>query len=104
ILAPRPILIPRPILAPRPILIPRPILAPRPILIPRCVVAIKPGSLVTSHVVLLVPGPRVDWVGPTHVRERRASASMRPGHIPQQFHRDALAAANVQVRKSFGSK
>ncbi|MGC1732685.1 MAG: hypothetical protein WA731_08480 [Pseudonocardiaceae bacterium] len=53
---------------------------------------------------LLVPGPRVDWVGPTHVRERRASASMRPGHIPQQFHRDALAAANVQVRKSFGSK
>jgi hypothetical protein len=69
----------------------------------RCVVVIKPGRLVTSFSVLLMPVTRAAREGPTQVSERRASASVRRRHIPQQFRGDALAASNVEVRKSFGS-
>jgi hypothetical protein len=65
---------------------------------------IEPGSLEAILGVLLMPVTRAVREGPTQVSERRASASMRRGHISQQFRGDALTASNVEVRKSFGSK
>ncbi|MGH3599740.1 MAG: hypothetical protein ACRDQH_05580 [Pseudonocardiaceae bacterium] len=107
---PRPVVVPRTLVIPRPVIVPRTLVIPRPVIVPRlrrvvarCVIVIEPGSLVASLGVLLMPVTGAVGEGPTQVSVRRACTSMRLGHIPQQFRGDALAASNVQVRKSFGS-
>ncbi|MGH3604281.1 MAG: hypothetical protein ACRDQI_09675 [Pseudonocardiaceae bacterium] len=98
------LVIPRPVVVPRTLVIPRPVIVPRlRRVVARCVIVIEPGSLVASLGVLLMPVTGAVGEGPTQVSVRRACTSMRLGHIPQQFRGDALAASNVQVRKSFGS-
>ncbi len=110
LMIPRPVIVPRTLMIPRPVIVPRTLMIPRPVIVPRlrrvvarCVIVIEPGSLVASLGVLLMPVTGAVGEGPTQVSVRRACTSMRLGHIPQQFRGDALAASNVQVRKSFGS-
>jgi hypothetical protein len=108
VVVPRTLVIPRPVITPRTLVIPRPVITPRTLVIPRpvagprlrrvvarCVIVIESGSLVASLGVVLMPVTGAVREGPTQVSERRASASMRRGHIPQQFRDEAFAASNV---------
>jgi hypothetical protein len=108
VITPRTLMIPRPVITPRTLMIPRPVITPRTLMIPRpvagprlrrvvamCVIVIESGSLVASLGVVLMPVTGAVREGPTQVSERRASASMRRGHIPQQFRDEAFAASNV---------
>jgi hypothetical protein len=99
---PRPVITPRTLMIPRPVITPRTLMIPRPVaglrlrrVVARCVIVIESGSLVASLGVVLMPVTGAVREGPTQVSERRASASMRRGHIPQQFRDEAFAASNV---------